>query len=96
MKWRERERKKEKRNERRREKRMLGYLPERILYVYVTIERDRAKIQNRGSAAHNVEGDPSVAESRPEYPIAEEIVHPGKSHNQTTDEKIGDSEGGQE
>lgn len=74
----------------------VGYLPERILYVYVTIERDRAKIQNRGSAAHNVEGDPSVAESRPEYPIAEEIVHPGKCHNQATDEQVGDSEGGQE
>lgn len=74
----------------------MEFLPERVLYVNVTIERDCAKIQNRGSAAHNVESDPGVAESRSKHPIAKKIVHPGECHNQTTDEQVGYSEGGQE
>lgn len=71
-------------------------LPERILDVYVTIEGDCAKVENRGSAAHNVEGDPRVAESRTEHPVAEQIVDAGERHNQTTDEQVGDREGGKE
>lgn len=66
-------------------------MPERILYMNVTIERNCAKIQNRGSAAHNVEGDPGVAKTRTKHPIAKKIVHPGKGHYQTTDEQVGDS-----
>lgn len=70
--------------------------PERILDVYVTIERYGAQIQDRGSAAHNIEGDPDVAEPQPEDPVTEEIVDSGKGHHQPTDEEVGDGQGGQE
>lgn len=70
--------------------------PEGILDVNVTVEGDGAQIEDRGSAAHNIESDPDVAEPQTEDPIAEEIVDPGKGHHQSTDEEIGDGERGQE
>lgn len=70
--------------------------PERILDVYVTVERYGAQIQDRGSAAHNIEGDPDVAEPQSEDPITKKIVDPGKGHHQPTDEEVGDGQGGQE
>lgn len=62
--------------------------------MYITVEGNRAEIQNGGSAAHNIEGDPGIAELRTEDPVAEEVVHPGKCHHQATDEEVGDREGG--
>lgn len=70
--------------------------PEGILDVYVTVERYGAQIQDRGSAAHNIEGDPDVAEPQSKDPVAEEIVDPGKGHHQPTDKEVGDGQGGQE
>ena len=62
----------------------------------IAIERYGAEIKNGGSAAHDVERDPGVAETWTEDPVSEKVVDASKGHHQTSHEEVGDGEGGQE
>lgn len=57
-------------------------LPQGVLDVYVAVHRDGAQVQYARRRAHNVEGDPRIAEFSSEYPIAEQIVNAGECHHQ--------------
>jgi len=46
-------------------------VPQWVLDVNVSVQRDGAQIKNGRSGAHHVESDPSVAKLGPEYPVAQ-------------------------
>jgi hypothetical protein len=46
-------------------------VPQWVLDVNVSVQRDGAQIKNGRSGAHNVESDPRVAKLGPEYPVAQ-------------------------
>lgn len=60
--------------------------------MYVSIERDGAKVEDARRRTHNVERHPCVAELRPEDPVTEEVVHAGERHHQWCNEKIRDGQ----
>lgn len=62
----------------------------------VPVQGYRAQVEYARRWAHDVEGNPGVAESRPEHPVAEEVVNPGERHHQGGHEEVGDGQRGQE
>lgn len=58
----------------------------------VTIERNEQKIENGCVRVEVVEGEPTVANERTEWPVAEQQVHRVKRHRDETDQKVGQTE----
>lgn len=56
----------------------------------VSVQTDSTEVEDWGCRAHDIEGDPSVAITVPEWPTVEQIVDQGKGHHQAGDEEIGD------
>lgn len=47
----------------------------------VSVQGDGAEVEDRGCRAHDIKGDPSVAELRTEWPVAEEVIDNSKGHD---------------
>ena len=62
----------------------------------ISVQRNGAEVEDGCCGAHDVEGDPSVAELRTEHPVAKEIVYDSESHHQRCDEQIRDCQGRKE
>lgn len=62
----------------------------------VSVKGDGAEVEDGRRRAHDVEGDPRVAELSAERPVAEQVVDAGERHHQGGDERVGDGQRGEE
>lgn len=56
------------------------------------VHGDCTQIENGGGGAHDVEGDPNVAELRAEHPEALEIISHGEHHDEAGNKQITDGQ----
>lgn len=57
------------------------HAPERIFDVYVSVQRYGAQVEYGRGGAHDVDGDPYVAELGAEHPVALQVVDQSERHD---------------